>query len=73
MPKAVKDHSPAGQAPDTPSAPRLRENKGNIDVLPQGANIPNPGNINVVSRMNQGTHHTTTNSGGGRRKRGRGY
>ena len=68
MPKAVRDHSPAGSSPDTPSAPRLRENKGNVDVLNQGAKIPNTGNINVVSRMNQGTHHTTTNSGG---KKGR--
>lgn len=71
MPKAVKDHKPAGSAPDTPSSPRFPENSGNIDVLKQGTKIPNPGNRNVINMMNQSTHHTTGNPGG--RKKNRRY
>lgn len=68
MPNVSKQYSPAGSSPDTPSSKSLpRQGHGGF-IRKQGANAENTGNLNVVSRMNQGVHHTTSASGGNKRK-----
>lgn len=69
MPNVAKQYKPAGKSPDTPTAPNIKRGGHSSDVLEQGAKIPNTGNLNVIGRMNQGTHHTTSGGGGGKRRK----
>lgn len=69
MPNVAKQYKPAGKSPDTPTAPSNPRSGSKPDVLEQGAKIPNTGSLNVINRMNQGTHHTTSGGGAGKRRK----
>lgn len=60
MPDSRVTNQPQGSNTEGPnSAVTPKQGSDNVTVKEQGSKIENKGGLNVISRLNKSTHHTT--------------